>query len=461
MRILIVGGGGREHALAWKLAEEQPSAELIAAPGNPGIAELGECVPIAATDLDGLERLARDRAVDLTIVGPEAPLAAGIVDRFRAAGLAIFGPTRAAAEIETSKAFAKQLMREDGIPTAHAEVHTRATTAKETARRLGAPVVIKASGLASGKGVVVCSTIDEADRAIDDMLEGNRFGDAGSEVLVEEFMEGEELSVFAITDGKSFVMLPGLQDHKRLLDGDRGPNTGGMGAYLPVSLDRGSERSATQLDVVEADAAAIIAATLAGLARRGRPFTGLLYAGLMITAEGAKVVEFNCRFGDPETEALLPVLQLSVGFTNLLLAAATGAGIDGFPVAPLAPMPNGARASRATHSNVATLSGACVTTVLAAANYPESPRTGDPISLPARQRDVHVFHAGTTRDAQGRLVTAGGRVLAVSAVAPTVDEARELSLGYARRIQFAGRQLRTDIGWREVARQAGARAPSR
>jgi phosphoribosylamine--glycine ligase len=397
--------------------------------------------------------------VDLTIVGPEAPLAAGIVDRFRAAGLPIFGPTAAAAEIETSKAFAKQLMREDGIPTARAEVHSDAAAARETARRFGAPVVIKASGLASGKGVVVCATLEEAERAIDDMLEGNRFGAAGSQVLVEEFMEGEEISVFAITDGQSFVVLPGLQDHKRLLDGDRGPNTGGMGAYTPVSLGGATGRITADafdqsVDVVLADGVSIIGRTLAGLARRGRPFTGLLYAGLMITHDGAKVVEFNCRFGDPETEALLPVLDLSPGFTALLLAAATGSGIEGFPVAPPAPSAAGTRMSGATRLSSASLRGACVTTVLAAANYPEAPRTGDPIVLPAPEEDVHVFHAGTARDAQGRLVTAGGRVLAVSAVAPTIEEAQARSLAYARRVQFAGKQLRTDIGWREIARRA-------
>ena len=456
MRVLIIGGGGREHALAWKLTEDDPSLELIAAPGNPGIAELGECVPIAVTDLAALQRLAVDRAVDLTIVGPEGPLAAGIVDRFRAAGLPIFGPTRAAAEIETSKAFSKQLMREDGIPTARAEVHTRTADAKLTARRFGAPVVIKASGLASGKGVVVCATIDEADRAIDDMLEGNRFGDAGSQVLVEEFMDGEELSVFAVTDGRSFVLLPGLQDHKRLLDEDRGPNTGGMGAYTPVSLTSDAVNALaphvdSSVDVLLAEQVSIIGRTLAGLARRGRPFTGLLYAGLMITRDGAKVVEFNCRFGDPETEALLPVLDTTTSFAALLAAAASGSGIEGFPVA----VDSSAALERVSaRLYSATLRSACVTTVLAAANYPEAPRLGDPIAIPAPERDIYVFHAGTARDAKGQLVTAGGRVLAVSAVGATVEEARARGLSYARRIQFAGKQLRTDIGWREIARRA-------
>ena len=440
MRVLIIGGGGREHALAWKLKQEQPTLELLAAPGNPGIAELAECVPIPASDLDALERLARDRGVDLTVVGPEAPLAAGIVDRFRAAGHPIFGPTKAAAEIETSKAFAKRLMLEDGIPTARAEVHTDPASARAAARRFGAPVVIKASGLASGKGVIVCDTLADADRAIEDMLEGNRFGAAGTEVLVEEFMEGEEVSVFAITDGSSFVVLPGLQDHKRLLDGDVGPNTGGMGAYVPVNVmpDAGQSASDGADRAFSGDisaSATIIAPTLRGLAARGRPFTGLLYAGLMMTRRGPKVVEFNCRFGDPETQALMPVLQLQPSLLDLMLAVGRGQAIG-----------QGTGAS-------ATVNAACVTTVLAAANYPETPRRGDAITLPPPEQGVIVFHAGTARSADGTLVTAGGRVLAVSATGSTVEEAQQRSLGYARRIEFDGKQLRSDIGWREIARQ--------
>jgi phosphoribosylamine--glycine ligase len=424
MRVLIIGGGGREHALAWKLKHDDPAIELIAAPGNPGIAELAECIAIPASDLAGLEALARERAVDFTLVGPEAPLAAGIVDRFRAAGLAIFGPTQAAAEIETSKAFAKQLMLEDHIPTGHAEVHVNTAQAKAAARRFGLPVVIKASGLAAGKGVIVCQTEAEADHAIDDILEGNRFGAAGVEVLVEEFMPGEELSVFAITDGRRHILLPALQDHKRLLDGDAGPNTGGMGAYLPVELHLTRENS-SRID-------SIIAATLKGLADRDRPFTGLLYAGLMMTATGPRVVEFNCRFGDPETQALMPILTLEPSFATLLLAVASGK-----------PLPKGK----------ASLSGACVTTVLATANYPETPRTGDPIQAPPLPDGVHLFHAGTARDAAGRLVTSGGRVLAVSAVADTVEDAQRKSLAVAEQVSFPGKQLRRDIGWREIARQ--------
>lgn len=440
MRVLIVGGGGREHALAWRFRRDDPGLEVIAAPGNPGIAGLGECVPLAATDLIGLQTLAIDRRVDLTIVGPEAPLAAGIVDRFRAAGLAIFGPTQAAAEIETSKAFAKQLMLDAGVPTARAEMHTESAAARAAARRFGAPVVVKASGLAAGKGVIVCPRIEDADAAIESMLEGNRFGVAGSQVLIEEFMEGEELSVFAITNGHDFVTLPALQDHKRLYAGDRGPNTGGMGAYVPVSLRTSSDSGGSNEDGSSA-AALIIRATLDAMRERGRPFTGLLYAGLMFTPDGPRVVEFNCRFGDPETQALMPVLDVQPCLLELMRLVSAGQALP---------------AVRARSA------GSCVTTVLAAADYPDTPRTGDVITLPTDDDDgVSMFHAGTARDAAGRLVTAGGRVIAVSALAPTIAEAQRKSLNAASQVQFEGKQYRTDIGWREIGRQAerSARAP--
>ena len=464
MRILIIGGGGREHALAWKLTREEAGLELIAAPGNPGIAELGECVPIAVTDLDALESLARDRQVDLTVVGPEAPLEAGIVDRFRAAGLPIFGPTKGAAEIETSKAFSKQLMLEDGIPTARAEVHTVVAGAKAAARRFGAPVVVKASGLAAGKGVIVCKTLGDADAAIDDMLEGNRFGAAGAQVLIEEFMEGEEISLFAVTDGNHFVVLPGLQDHKRLADKDLGPNTGGMGAYVPVQLgydaDRAISADPDSAASLELEAARdVFAPTLRGLAKRGRTFTGLLYAGLMLTEDGPRVVEFNCRFGDPETQALMPVLDMSPRLIDLMLAVGRGEPFAGFPVSGNSADSRGQSSTRITMVEV---QGACVTTVLAASNYPETPRTGDEITLPPSEDGVFVFHAGTKRDADGQLVTAGGRVLAISAVAPSVELAQLRSLEFAERVRFAGKQYRSDIGWREIERQqqhVSARAP--
>jgi phosphoribosylamine--glycine ligase len=429
MRVLIIGSGGREHALAWKLKQEEPSVELLAAPGNPGLATLAKCVPVSASDIPSLVALARERAVDLTVVGPEGPLALGIVDQFRVAGLPIFGPTQAAAEIETSKAFAKQLMLDDGIPTASAEMHAHVGPAKKCARMFGAPVVVKASGLAAGKGVIVCRTMAEADQAIEDILEGNRFGSAGAEVLIEEFMDGEEVSVFAITDGTSFVRLPSLQDHKRLLDNDLGPNTGGMGAYVPITLPLRPDRPVSDGDTA---IDAVIDRTLKGLAARGRPFTGLLYAGLMMTRDGPRVVEFNCRFGDPETQALMPVLTGSHRLLDLMLAVGRGE-----------PLPRAEMEAR----------GACVTTVLAAANYPETPRTGDPIVLPDDEEDVVVFHAGTARDGEGQLVTAGGRVLAVTATAGSIADAQHRSLDFAQRVQFEGKQLRTDIGWREMARK--------
>ena len=427
MKLLMVGGGGREHALLWKLQRDDPALELLAAPGNPGIASVARCVPVQATDVAGLVALATRERVDLTVVGPENPLAAGIVDRFAQAGLSIFGPTRAAAAIETSKAFAKTLMLRAGIPTAFASRHTDPAEAKAAVRRLGAPVVIKASGLAAGKGVIVCGSMTEADEAIDDMLLDGTFGAAGSEVLVEEFMEGEELSLFAITDGTAVLPMLPAQDHKRLLDGDRGPNTGGMGAYAPVSIS-----SAQLLADVEQE---ILLPTLEALREHGTPFSGLLYAGLMLTPRGPKVVEFNCRFGDPETQAILPLLRSSL--LDPLAAVATGAGIS-----TLAPLEWSSDAS--------------VTTVVAAPGYPAAPQLGDVVEMPATPSGVEIFHAGTRRDPDGSLRTAGGRVAAVTAVARTMESARDASLAVARQIRFAGAQYRSDIGWREVSRIAGA-----
>lgn len=425
MKVLLVGGGGREHALAWRLAQDDPNVRITAAPGNPGIAQLGECVPVAATDIDTLIALARERRVDFTLVGPEAPLAGGIVDRFRAEKLPIFGPTKAAAEIETSKAFSKVLMREAKVPTARAILATEPKRAMGAAREFGAPVVIKASGLAAGKGVVVCQTVAEADRVIDDMLVGGTFGVAGREILVEEFMKGEELSVFAITDGRVACMLVPAQDHKRLLDHDAGPNTGGMGAYAPVGI-------ATPELLADVEQR-ILRPTLDAMTAKGRPFTGLLYAGLMVTSEGPKVVEFNCRFGDPETQAVLPMTDLSPSFTDILAAVARGDGISGTP-----------RVSSR---------GAAVTTVLAADGYPEKPRQGDAITIPDDLGEgVLVFHAGTARRGTGDLVTTGGRVLAVTGLAGTFHEAQRLSRDAAGRIVFDGKQFRRDIGWRELQR---------
>jgi len=425
MKVLIVGGGGREHALAWKLRRDDPNAELIAAPGNPGIGLVARCVPIAADKLEPLAELAEAQRVDFTVVGPEVPLEAGIVNLFQSRGLPIFGPTREAARIETSKRFAKDLMMRAGVPTARATHHTDARAAKLALAEFTAPVVIKASGLAAGKGVVIAQSATEAERAIDAMLNDHVFGSAGAEILIEEFMEGEELSLFVITDGENALPFLAAQDHKRLLDGDFGPNTGGMGAYAPTSI-------ATP-DVVAQAMREIIDPTLAALREGGHPFTGLLYAGLMLTAEGPRVVEFNCRFGDPETQALMPLMDSSL--LELLAAVAGGGSL-----------------ARSRPPEWKPLSA--VTTVIAADGYPEKPRTGDLIHLPAAEAGVEIFHAGTARSPNGELITAGGRVLAITATAPDLFEAAERSREFAERVGFKGKQLRSDIGWRELTRGA-------
>ena len=426
--ILIVGGGGREHALAWRLRQEIPTARILAAPGNPGIAEIAECVPISSGNIDGLLECARRERVDWTLVGPEAPLAAGIADAFRAAGLPLFGPTRAGAMLETSKAFAKALMAEAGVPTARAITCRDLRSAQRAIDEMGAPVVIKASGLAAGKGVIVCLTVHEARAAAQSMLAENAFGEAGATVLVEEFMQGEELSLFVLTDGERMVALPPARDHKRLLDGDRGPNTGGMGAYCPVSLD---EPESVVDDVLER----IARPTLDRMRARGTPFTGLLYVGLMLTADGSKVVEFNCRFGDPETQAMLPAIDPAQSLAELMSVIARGQSLPD-----------------RTRFDVAR---SAVATVLASPGYPEHPRTGDRIEIPPAPNDVLVFHAGTKRDASGSLVTAGGRVLAVTGLGDSVDDAQRRSLEFARAVRFDAKQFRSDIGWRELARRAG------
>jgi phosphoribosylamine--glycine ligase len=422
MKLLLVGGGGREHALAWRLHRDLPGLDLVAAPGNPGIAELARCVPVTAADVAALVALARAEGMAAVIVGPEAPLAAGLVDACRAEGIPAFGPTQAAAQLETSKAFAKQVMREAGVPTAAATEHTDAASAMAAARALGAPVVIKATGLAAGKGVVVATTLAEAHAAIDAML-GGAYGDAGASVLVEEFMAGEELSLFVLTDGTHAVPLPAAQDHKRIGEGETGPNTGGMGAYAPVSV-------ATP-EILVAAMERIVHPTLGAMRRRGTPFTGLLYVGLMLTADGPKVVEFNCRFGDPETQVVLPMIDGNLG--EAMLAVARGDSLAALPPLRLR-------------------DGAAVGTVVAASGYPDTPRTGDAITLPAATDDVLVFHAGTARDAAGGLVTAGGRVVTVVGLGRSFELARQRSVAAADAVTFAGAYLRRDIGWREAAR---------
>ena len=429
MKVLIVGGGGREHALAWKLRRDDPQCDILAAPGNPGIAKLGRCVNISATNLDALVTLAREEAVTFTLVGPEAPLEAGVVDRFRAEGLAIFGPTRAAARIETSKRFAKELMLAAGVPTASAQTFTEVAPAKAEVRRLGAPVVVKASGIAAGKGVIVAMSIAEADAAIDSMLVDNAFGSAGAEVLVEEFMEGEEVSLFALTDGTHVLPFIGAQDHKRIGEGDTGPNTGGMGAYAPVAI----APDALVREAVDR----IFTPTLSAMRAQGCAFTGLLYAGLMLTKQGPKVVEFNCRFGDPETQALLPLMASSL--LSPMRAIAQGHSLA--DAAPLAWKP-----------------GASVSTVVAAAGYPGTIATGDAITLPDDRDEVIVFHAGTKRLADDTLVTSGGRVVAVTAIAADIRAAQQASAAAAARVKFEGAQFRRDIGWRELSRDPETRS---
>jgi len=426
MKVLIVGGGGREHAIAWKLKHDDPSLDLHCAPGNPGIASLATCHATLGSDLDGLVTLAIWERFDLTIVGPEAPLAAGLVDRLSTRGFRAFGPTSAAAHLESSKRFAKELMLSAGVPTARATWHNDVESAKDSVRQFGAPVVVKASGLASGKGVMVCESIAAADQAIDDMLTSHRFGRSGDEILVEEFMEGEELSIFFLTDGTSSRRMIAAQDHKRLLDGDEGPNTGGMGAYAPVSL--ASE------DLVRRVHDSIVEPTLRAMRLGGVPFRGVLYCGLMLTEAGPRVVEFNCRFGDPETQVVLPLMTSAL--LPYLMACTVDDGL--------------AKTGEVEFSN-----GAAVATVVAAAGYPESPRTGDEIDLSGVPEDVIVFHAGTSQTPEGGLQTAGGRVFAVTGVAPTFAEAQERSRHGAEQVKFAGRVLRRDIGWREQGRRAG------
>jgi phosphoribosylamine---glycine ligase len=433
MKVLIIGGGGREHALAWRLRNEDWSLKVVAAPGNAGVAECARCVPVAATDLDALLALAAAERPDLTIVGPEAPLALGIVDQFRAHRFPIFGPARAAAAIESSKVFAKQLMVDAGVPTARAERHTDPRAARRAASAFGLPVVIKASGLAAGKGVIVAETTADADRAIDAMLTQRLFGEAGAEILVEEYMAGEEVSLHFLTNGVDWVPFVPAQDHKRLLEGDRGPNTGGMGAYAPVNPD--PVTAGGWADLVDVVGERIVEPTLAALRERGAPFTGVLYAGLMITRDGPKVVEFNCRMGDPEAQAILPITSFQV--LPLMRAVAAGE-----------PVAADWRRTGTTRSAVAT--------VVAAAGYPDRPRTGDVIRLPAPPANIHVFQAGTARNAAGDLVTSGGRVLTVTAVAAELADAQRASADFAASVEFEGKHYRTDIAWRELARHARA-----
>jgi phosphoribosylamine--glycine ligase len=422
VRALVVGGGGREHALCWSLRRENPQADLYCAPGNPGTADIAHNLPIAADDLDRLADAADMYAIDLTVIGPEVPLARGLADRLRAEGRAVLGPSAAAAQLEASKAFAKQVMASAGVRTAASQSFSDLTQALAYVDRHSEPLVVKASGLAAGKGAIVCATRQEAARAVRSMLESGDFGDAGRTVVVEAFLEGEEISVLAITDGRDLELLPVSQDHKRLLTGDRGPNTGGMGAYSPVSL-----ASPALLERVRRD---VLLPTHEAMRRVGSPFTGVLNAGLMIDPAGVPwVVEFNCRFGDPEAQVILPLI--SDGLTDCLWRVAKGE-----------------RPSRMDSSRTA-----AVTTVLASRGYPEHPEKGAAITLPeSLPEGVTIFHAGTQRSGDGVLRVEGGRVLTVTAVATSFREAQQLSRDTADAIEFDGKLFRDDIGWREAAR---------
>lgn len=426
LKILVVGNGGREHALLWKLRRDAPEAELFVTSANGGMQGLATSVPLGAGEIQAIAGWAEQNAIDLTVVGPEAPLAEGIVDHFTTHGLCAFGPTKAAAQIEASKAFAKALMQRHGIPTAAFQVFDERAAAEAYVREMGGPVVVKASGLAAGKGVVVCDDTAQALAAVAEMMEHGAFGAAGAEVVIEERMTGEELSVFALTDGENVLPMLPAQDHKRVGEGETGPNTGGMGAYAPVAL-----ATPELMACVEAE---ILRPTVAAMAAEGHTFRGLLYAGLMLTPEGPKVVEFNARFGDPETQVVLPLLRSSL--LAPVLAIARGESIAG--------------------TMLEWSPGAAATTVLASGGYPGDYPTGIPVDIPAgvEGEDVILFHAGTRRTEDGALVTSGGRVLAVTALAPTVAEAAERSRAAAERIRYEGRHFRRDIGWRELAREA-------
>ncbi|MFN2377204.1 MAG: phosphoribosylamine--glycine ligase [Candidatus Binatia bacterium] len=425
MKVLVVGGGGREHALAWKIAADPRSPKVYAAPGSDGMADVAERVAIDPSDLEGLAAFAVAEGIDLTVVGPEGPLAAGIVDVFRAKGLRIFGPDRRGAELEASKAFTKRLLVEAGVSTAEYGEFREAAPAREFARRLGFPVVVKADGLAAGKGVIICADAAEADRAIDGMLEGGEFGAAGSCVVVEEFLVGEEASFMAITDGVTSVALASSQDHKAVFDGDRGPNTGGMGAYSPAPCVTPEIHDELLRTVIEP--------TVRTLNARGIDYRGVLYAGIMLTARGPKVLEYNVRFGDPECQALL--MRLRSSLVDLFEAT-----ID----------------RRLAAHRLEWEEGTSVCVVLSAQGYPGEVRKGDVISGlddPQATADVQVFHAGTVRGDDGLWRTAGGRVLGVCAVAPRVADATAKAYAAVDRISWHGMHCRRDIAWRALERE--------
>ena len=434
MKILVVGGGGREHAIAWRLAQDEARHEIFCAPGNAGTAAIATNVAVGAEDVDGVAKWARENNPDLVVVGPEAPLVKGLVDRLLSLGIPTFGPVAAGARMEGSKRFAKEVMDAAGVPTGKAETFTDAAKAKAALPGYGLPVVIKADGLAAGKGVIVAETKEQAESAIDDMLVGNKFGAAGAEVLVEEFLHGEECSILAMVDGERAVLLPSSQDHKRIFDGDKGPNTGGMGAYSPAPVV-----TEDKLPLIKEK---IIMPVVRELKRRGVTYRGILYAGLMVNDENSNphgplaksgstvnVVEFNARFGDPETEAVLP--RLGGDFATALLHAATG---------------------RLADEDIVVKPEVGATVIVASGGYPGSYEKGKAISGLADVKDAVVFHCGTKSDG-GEVLTSGGRVLSVTGLGATLREAVDKAYAGVSKISFDKMFYRRDIAHRAFERQ--------
>ncbi len=425
MNILVLGSGGREHALAWKIAQDDQVAKVFVAPGNAGTATENKCENVALDILDNpaIINFAKNNAVELIIVGPEAPLVNGVVDACREAGVKIWGPTKFAAQLEGSKAFAKHFLKRHNIPTAFYDVFTEVDAAKAFVEKNGAPIVIKADGLAAGKGVIVAMTKEEAFDAIDDMLAGNKFGDAGSRVVIEEFLAGEEASFICMIDGDNILPMATSQDHKRIFEGDQGPNTGGMGAYSPAPV--------VTADVFEKTMNEVMRPTVEGMKKDDHVYTGFLYAGLMIDEQGQpKVIEFNCRFGDPETQPIM--MRLKSSLVDLVQA-----GIEGN-------LPSEAEWDERKTVGI----------VLASKGYPETSSNGDVISgLNTEMTDAKVFHAGTKANENGEIVTAGGRVLCVTALGNTIGEAQAKALELCQKVTFNGVQYRKDIGYRAIARE--------
>ncbi len=422
MKVLVVGGGGREHALVWKIAQSPRVDKIYCAPGNAGIATIAECVSMAADNVDGLKKFVNDNNIDLTVIGPEAALAAGLADALMAGGRAVFGPAKAAAAIESSKSFAKELMRKYHISTAEAEVFNKIEPAVAYIKEKGAPIVVKADGLAAGKGVIIAKNEAEAIAAVESMLEGNAFGDAGSQVLIEEYLEGEEVSILAFCDGKTIVPMVSAQDHKRAFDGDQGPNTGGMGAYSPAPAYTPQVAAFVEQHILQP--------TIKAMAAEGRPYQGVLYAGLMLTENGPKVLEYNARFGDPETQPVL--MRLKTDIIDIIEAI-----LDG----------------KLDQIKIEWYDQAAVCVVIAAGGYPGSYRKGDVISGidDAEAAGVTVFHAGT-KFKDGAFVSAGGRVLGVTAMAESIADAITKAYAAVEKISFSDCFSRSDIGAKALNR---------